>query len=97
MEATELHMSFYDDFGTARIHAEIETDGLTIFSADALAYADGSVQMMTNLTGKLVLALPEGALASASFEGLLSGVSGKSADDPDFDDYPAMELSLIHI
>ena len=22
MEATELHMSFYDDFGTARIHAE---------------------------------------------------------------------------
>ena len=60
MEATELHMSFYDDFGTARIHAEIETDGLTIFSADALAYADGSVQMMTNLTGKLVLALPAG-------------------------------------
>ena len=60
MEATELHMSFYDDFGTARIHAEIETDGLTIFSADALVYANGSVQMMTNLTGKLVLALPEG-------------------------------------
>ena len=95
MEATELHMSFYDDFGTARIHAEIETDGLTIFSADALAYADGSVQMMTNLTGKLVLALPEGALASANFEGLLSGVAGKSADDPDFDDYPAMERLRI--
>lgn len=95
MEATELHMSFYDDFGTARIHAEIETDGLTIFSADALAYANGSVQMMTNLTGKLVLALPEGALASANFEGLLSGVPGKSADDPDFDDYPAMERLRI--
>ena len=97
LEATELHMSFYDDFGTARIHAEIETDGLTIFSADALAYANGSVQMMTNLTGKLVLALPEGALASAptSFEGLLSGVAGKSADDPDFDDYPAMERLRI--
>ncbi|MFR2021092.1 MAG: hypothetical protein ACLS6G_11605 [Christensenellales bacterium] len=68
MEATELHMSFYDDFGTARIHAEIETDGLTIFSADALA-RQRLVQMMTNLTGKLVLALPEGELASASFEG----------------------------
>ena len=95
MEATELHMSFYDDFGTARIHAEIETDGLTIFSADALAYANGSVQIMTNLTGKLVLALPEGALASANFEGLLSGVPGKSADDPDFDDYPAMERLRI--
>ena len=95
LEATELHMSFYDDFGTARIHAEIETDGLTIFSADALAYADGSVQMMTNLTGKLVLALPEGELASANFEGLLSGVPGKSADDPDFDDYPAMERLRI--
>ena len=48
MEATELHMSFYDDFGTARIHAEIETDGLTIFSADALAYAAADGKEMTD-------------------------------------------------
>lgn len=97
LNKTELHMSFYDDFGTARIHADFETDGVTLLSADALVYADGSAQIMTNLTGKLVLALPEGTLASnaASLDTLLSGVPGKSADDPDFDDYPAMERLRI--
>lgn len=53
-----LHMSFYDDFGTARIHAQLDTDDITLLSADAMVYEDGSVQVMSNLTGKLVLALP---------------------------------------
>lgn len=53
-----LHMSFYDDFGTARIHAQLDTDDITLLSADAMVYEDGSVQLMSNLTGKLVLALP---------------------------------------
>lgn len=53
-----LRMSFYDDFGTARIHAQLDTDDITLLSADALVYEDGSVQVMSNLTGKLVLALP---------------------------------------
>ena len=55
---------------------------------DALVYADGSVQIMTNLTGKLVLALPQGALSASSVgvDSLLSGVAGKSIDDPDFAD-----------
>ena len=97
MDRMQVEMSFYDDFGTARIHANVTLDDVTLLIGDALVYEDGSVQMMTNLTGKLVLALPEGALASAStsFEGLLSGVPGKSADDPDFDDYPAMERLRI--
>lgn len=56
-----LSMSFYDDFGTARIHAQLDTDGVTLLSADALLYEDGSVQVMSNLTGKLVLAMPAGA------------------------------------
>ena len=55
-----LHMSFYDDFGTGRIHAEFSSDDVTLLTADALTYADGSVQIMTNLTGNLVLALPAG-------------------------------------
>ena len=38
----------------------------TLLSGDALVYADGSVQIMTNLTGKLVLALPQGALSASS-------------------------------
>lgn len=53
-----LHMSFYDDFGTARLHAELNTDDVTLLSADALICKDGSVQIMSSLTGKLVLALP---------------------------------------
>lgn len=53
-----LHMSFYDDFGTARLHAELNTDDVTLLSADALICEDGSVQIMSSLTGKLVLALP---------------------------------------
>jgi len=55
---TNLHMSFYDDFGTARIHAQLDTADVTLLSADALIYEDGSVQVMSSLTGKLVLALP---------------------------------------
>lgn len=97
LDKTELNMSFYDDFGTARIHLSLDTDGVTLLSGDALVYADGSVQIMTNLTGKLVLALPQGALSasSAGVDSLLSGVAGKSVDDPDFADYPAMERLQI--
>ena len=97
LDKTELNMSFYDDFGTARIRLSLDTDGVTLLSGDALVYADGSVQIMTNLTGKLVLALPQGALSASSVgvDSLLSGVAGKSVDDPDFADYPAMERLQI--
>ena len=97
LDKTELNMSFYDDFGTARIHLSLDIDGVTLLSGDALVYADGSVQIMTNLTGKLVLALPQGALSASSVgvDSLLSGVAGKSVDDPDFADYPAMERLQI--
>lgn len=97
LDKTELNMSFYDDFGTARIHLSLDTDGVTLLSGDALVYADGSMQIMTNLTGKLVLALPQGALSASSVgvDSLLSGVAGKSVDDPDFADYPAMERLQI--
>jgi len=55
---SKVSMSFYDDFGTSRIHAQLDTDDVTLLSADALIYEDGSMQVMSNLTGKLVLALP---------------------------------------
>ncbi len=97
LDKTELRMSFYDDFGTARIHLELETDGVTLLSGDVLAYADGSVQMMTNLTGKYVLALPAGSLSSSgvSVDSLFAGIPGKSVEDPDFADYPAMDRLRI--
>ena len=58
---TKLYMSFYDDFGTARIHAQLDADDVTLLSVDTLVYEDGSMQAMSNLTGKLVLALPAAA------------------------------------
>ncbi|MBQ7887924.1 MAG: hypothetical protein IJ313_13705 [Clostridia bacterium] len=58
LSKTTLHMSFYDDFGTSRIHAQLDAEDLTLLSADALIYEDGSVQAMSSLTGKLVLAMP---------------------------------------
>ena len=65
MDRMQVEMSFYDDFGTARIHANVTLDDVTLLTGDALVYEDGSVQMMTNLTGKLVLALPAGSLTAA--------------------------------
>lgn len=59
---SRLHMSFYDDFGTARIHAELHTDGVKLVNADVLVFEDGSAQMMSNLTGNMVLALPVGTI-----------------------------------
>lgn len=60
-----LQMSFYDDFGTARIHAQLGADDVTLLSADALIYEDGSMQVMSNLTGKLVLAMPAAAQSAS--------------------------------
>ena len=59
---SRLHLSFYDDFGTARIRAALNVDNVDLLTADVLIYEDGSVQAMTNLTGKLVLALPAGSI-----------------------------------
>lgn len=97
LNKTQLEMSFYDDFGTARIHANVATDDVTLLTADVLVYEDGSVQMMTNLTGKLVLALPAGSLTAAEngLGNLFAGVPGKSAEDADFANYPAMERLQI--
>lgn len=64
---TTLQMSFYDDFGTARIHAQMNIDDLPLLSADALIYEDGSMQVMSNLTGKLVLAMPAAQMETISF------------------------------
>ena len=36
LDKTELNMSFYDDFGTARIHLSLDIDGVTLLSGDAL-------------------------------------------------------------
>ena len=65
LASAQLHMSFYDDFGTDRIHAQLNIGDVTLLSADALIYEDGSAQVMSNLTGKLVLAFPAGGMNAA--------------------------------
>ncbi len=68
LDKAELHMSFYDDFGTARIHAQLGVNGAQLVEANVLVYEDGSVQMMSNLTGKLVLALPAGSVVDGKLD-----------------------------
>lgn len=66
-----LNLSFYDDFGTARIRAELVTDGVTLATADALVFEDGSAQIMSSLTGKYVMTVPAGAFAGRSLDELM--------------------------
>lgn len=79
---SQLHMSFYDDFGTARIRAALNVDNVELLTADVLVYEDGSVQAMTNLTGKLVLALPAGSVTDG---GLSLGSLTDTDAEYDFD------------
>lgn len=78
-----LHMSFYDDFGTGRIHAEFSSDDVSLLTADALTYEDGSVQIMTNLTGNLVLALPAGTFVGGKLN--LDAFSASQGVEYDFE------------
>lgn len=75
LEKSRLDVSLYDDAGAAHVHAALTTDGVKLLDVNALIYEDGSVQAMTNLTGKTVLALPAGTLSltGVSFESLLYG------------------------
>ncbi len=83
LSKAKVHLSFYDDFGTARIHGALTAGDATLLSADALVYEDGSVQIMSNLTGKLVLALPAGGLGAA--------MGSESMADYDFNDPASVE------
>lgn len=92
LEKTTLEMSFYDDFGTARVRAKLSTDGVKLLSADALIYEDGSIQMMTSLTGKYVLTLPEGTYVDGQLN--LPGSDALDTLDiesPDFAQAPAFD------
>lgn len=97
LSKSTLHMSFYDDFGTARIHAVLDVDGMELVTANVLVYEDGSVQMMTNLTGSYVLALPAGTFV----DGVLNlNFGGEEAvnigmEDPEFMNLPAQDRLRI--
>jgi len=80
---SRLHMSFYDDFGTGKIHADLSVDDLSLLTVDLLIGEDGSLQAMTNLTGNYVLALPAGSLLGAGYD--TSDMEGASIYDYDFE------------
>lgn len=92
LEKSTLALSFYDDFGTARVRATLATDGVELVSADALIFENGAIQLMTSLTGKYVLTLPEGTYVDGRFTlpgsdelDLLDIESPEFADAPAFD------------
>lgn len=94
-----LDMSFYDDFGTARIHFNLNLADVTLLSGTALIAEDGSAQVMTSLTGQLVLAMPAGTFTASGFDvmDLLYGGSDYEASDSDipFEELPADERLRI--
>ena len=93
-----LSLSFYDDFGTARVHADLALGNTSLFSGTALIAEDGSAQIMTNLTGSLVLALPAGTFTGTSFDvmDLLYGDFSAEVDDSvPFTELPAKERLRI--
>ena len=93
-----LSLSFYDDFGTARVHADLALGNTSLFSGTALIAEDGSAQIMTNLTGSLVLALPAGTFTGTSFDvmDLLYGDFSAEVDESvPFTELPAQERLRI--
>lgn len=79
-------MSFYDDFGTARIHGELLLDDTSLISGTALVFEDGSVQVMTSLTGQMVFTLPAGTLGEREaidiFSLMYGDFGGEEAEIP---------------
>ena len=93
-----LSLSFYDDFGTARVYADLALGNTSLFSGTALIAEDGSAQIMTNLTGSLVLALPAGTFTGTSFDvmDLLYGDFSAEVDESvPFTELPAKERLRI--
>lgn len=62
LEKAQVNLSFYDDFGTARIRGGMSLDGVDVATGDMLIFEDGSVQLTTSLTGNMVFALPAGSV-----------------------------------
>lgn len=81
LEKCTLEMSFYDDFGTARIHGSLMLDGVNLLSGTALVFEDGSMQLMTSLTGQLVLTMPAGTFSERESIDIFSLMYGDFGGD----------------
>ena len=65
LSESELALSFYDDYGTGRIHGVFSLDGMDLLEGTLLLPADGSMQLKTNLTGSTMLTFPAGTLGKS--------------------------------
>ncbi len=94
-----LDLSFYDDFGTGRVRANMTLSDVPLLTADAMIFADGSVQMMTNLTGKYVLTLPAGTFVDGMLD--LSALESEGGyydmESPEFAALPPTERLQIAV
>lgn len=90
LEKCKLSMSFYDDFGTARVRGNLTLDGMQLLTLDALIAEDGSVQAMTNLTGKYVLTLPEGSIVDGQLK-----MEALNRNDKDYYDMTPEEFKAL--
>ena len=99
IEKCTVEMSFYDDFGTARIHGDLLCDGVSVISGTAMIFEDGSVQLMTSLTGPLVLTMPVGTVTEPEAFDVFSLMYGEYGQDKDyegaFEDLPASDRLSI--
>ena len=68
LKKSEISLSFYDDYGTGRIHGLFTLDGLELLEATALILPDGSIQITTSLTDNTVLTFPAGTVGKRSFD-----------------------------
>ena len=91
LEKCTLEMSFYDDFGTARIHGELMLDGVNLLSGTALIFEDGSMQLMTSLTGQMVLTLPAGTFSEREQIDIFSLMYGDFGGEEE--EIPAEEMT----
>ena len=62
LSKTQIALSLYDDFGTARVRGNLMFDGASLFKLDAQIFGDGSVQCATSLTGDALLTFPAGTV-----------------------------------
>ena len=93
LEKCTLEMSFYDDFGTARIHGALMLDGVSLISGTALVFEDGSLQLMTNLTGQMVLTLPAGTFSERESIDIFSLMYGDFGGEEE--EIPAEEMTAL--
>ena len=89
LEKAQVTLSFYDDFGTARIRGGMDLDGMNVVSGDMLIFEDGSVQMVTSLTGNMAFTLPAGTVTEEGIN--LPSFSRPKYDWQDPNELPAYE------